>query len=145
MTVNVADLWPSGTVIELGTIPLDKLLDSVTDRPPGPAGPLIVRVPVAVAPPYTLVGFSVRLFMVGGKIVKFAVLAVAPEPAVIVAEYWALTPVVVTVNVAVVAPAGTETEAGTVALPELDDMGTVAPAGGAGDAKVTVPVDEVPP
>jgi hypothetical protein len=52
---------------------------------------------------------------------------------------------VVTVNVAVVAPAATVTEPGTVALELLDDKVTVVPLGPAAPVRVTVPVEEVPP
>ena len=78
VSVNIVDVLPAGTVIELGTIPLDRLLESETGRPPGPAGPLMVRVPVAEVPPTTMVGFSVRPIRVGGRMVKVAVFAVAP-------------------------------------------------------------------
>lgn len=52
---------------------------------------------------------------------------------------------VVTVNVAVVAPAATETELGTVALALLDVNVTVVPLGPAAPLRVTVPVEEDPP
>jgi len=54
------------------------------------------------------------------------------------------TGVVLTVNIADVALAGTTTDAGTVVDPELLDKSTVMPVG-AGPFKVTVPVDDIPP
>ena len=56
-----------------------------------------------------------------------------------------MTALVVTVKVAVVAPAATVTLAGTVVAEELSDNDTTAPPGGAGALKVTVPVTELPP
>lgn len=61
------------------------------------------------------------------------------------AEVEALTPLVVTVNVAVVAPAATVTLAETVAAALLLESATTAPPGGATLPRVTVPVDELPP
>jgi len=55
------------------------------------------------------------------------------------------TGVVLTVNIADVALAGTTTDAGTVVDPELLDKSTVMPPVGAGPFKVTVPVDDIPP
>ena len=53
---------------------------------------------------------------------------------------------VVTVNVAVVDPAGTVTLGGTVvAFVLLVERATTAPSAGAGPFKVTVPVEEEPP
>ena len=53
---------------------------------------------------------------------------------------------VVTVNVAVVDPAGTVTLGGTVvAFVLLVERATAAPPAGAGPFKVTVPVEEEPP
>ena len=54
------------------------------------------------------------------------------------------TGLVVTVNVAVVAPAGIETVAGTVAALSLSKL-TTAPPVGAGPESVRVPVAEEPP
>ena len=62
-----------------------------------------------------------------------------------VADTVLATALVVTVKVAVVAPAATVTLAGTVAAALLLDKLTVSPPVGAALPKVTVPVDEVPP
>ncbi len=50
-----------------------------------------------------------------------------------------------TVNVALAAPAGTVTLAGTVAADILLESETVAPPYGAGPLRVTVPVEDEPP
>jgi hypothetical protein len=64
---------------------------------------------------------------------------------VIVTGVEAVTVLVVTVNVAVVAPVATVTLAGTVAAAELSDRVTTAPPVGAALVSVTVPVEEAPP
>jgi hypothetical protein len=63
--------------------------------------------------------------------------------AVITAEV-ATVPVELAVNGAVVLPAGTVTDPGTLTLASLDDRVTVTPPEPAGDAKVTVPSVELP-
>ena len=55
------------------------------------------------------------------------------------------TVLVVTVNVAVVAPAVTVTLAGTCAAALLLESDTAAPPAGAFPLSITVPVDEMPP
>ena len=50
-----------------------------------------------------------------------------------------------TVNVALLAPAATVTLAGTVTTDVLLERFTTAPPPGAGPLRVTVPVEEVPP
>src|SRR3989441_5332389 len=62
-----------------------------------------------------------------------------------VAEVDAVTALVVTVNVALMAPAGTVTLAGTVAAELLLDSATCAPPAGAGPSSVAVPVELLPP
>ena len=63
----------------------------------------------------------------------------------IVADAFAATAVVVTVNVAVVEPAATVTFAGTDAAALLDVSVTTKPPAGAAADRVTVPVLETPP
>ena len=60
-------------------------------------------------------------------------------------EVDAATDVVVIVKVALVAPAGTVTLAGTVVALELAESDTDAPPAGAAALNVTVPVEELPP
>src|SRR3989442_15046462 len=62
-----------------------------------------------------------------------------------VAEVDAVTALVVTVNVTLVAPTGTVTLAGTEAAELLLDSVTCAPPAGAGPPSVTVPVELLPP
>ncbi len=57
----------------------------------------------------------------------------------------AATALVLTVNVALVAPATTATLEGTRAAPLLLESATVAPPAGAAPLSVTVPVEELPP
>ena len=57
----------------------------------------------------------------------------------------AATALVLTVNVALVAPAGMNTLEGTLAAPLLLESATVAPPVGAAPLSVTVPVEEFPP
>lgn len=63
----------------------------------------------------------------------------------IVAETEEAIAVVETVNVAVFEPAGTNTEAGTVADKLLDVSATAMPPVGAAEASVIVPVELIPP
>src|SRR3989442_1754025 len=83
----------------------------------------------------------------GGVIVSRAVLVRPPKLAEIVAEVDAVTDTVVTVNVALVAPAGTVTLplTGTLATALLLDRVTSAPPVGAVALNVTVATEELPP
>jgi hypothetical protein len=64
---------------------------------------------------------------------------------VIVTVVFAVTALVLTANVALVAPAATVTLPGTVAAALLLDSVTAAPPAGAAPLNVTVPVDAFPP
>jgi len=63
----------------------------------------------------------------------------------IVTEVETRTTEVLTANVALVAPAGTNTLEGTLAAPLLLESTTCAPPAGAGPLRVTVPVVEFTP
>ena len=83
-----------------------------------------------------------------GVTVSSAVLVTPPKLAEIVAEVDAVTDTVVTVNVALVAPAGTVTlpTAGTLAAAGLLlERVTTAPPAGAAALRVTVATEELPP
>jgi hypothetical protein len=122
------------------------LLMRATTAPPAGAGPLSVTVAVEELPPVTVVGLKVAELGTGAFTVRVAlcvaVLYVAEIDAVVVLP----TTMLVTVNVAVVAPAATVTLAGTVAAAVLLlASATTAPPVGAAPLRLTVPVDEVPP
>ena len=82
---------------------------------------------------------------VEGFTVSAAVRVTPPKTAETVAEVEAVTEVVVTVKLALLAPAGTVTLAGTAVAAELSDSDTTAPPLGAGALKATVPVEALPP
>jgi hypothetical protein len=148
VTVKFADVEPDGTVTLPGTLADELLLLKLTTEPPEGAAELNVTVPVELFPPTTLVGFNVTEEMVGpllaGLMVSEACCELLPSVAVIVAVVAEVTVWVLTVNVALVAPAGTMTLAGTVAAAALLESATVAPPGGA-PLSVTVPCELPPP
>src|SRR5438445_1353844 len=114
--VNVALVALAGTVTLPDTVAAELLLDSVTCAPPVGAGPSSVTVPVELLPPVTVVGFTaseVRRTL--GTTVSVAVRVAPPYDAETVTDVEAATTLVVIVNVALVAPAGTVTLPGTAA------------------------------
>jgi hypothetical protein len=148
VTVKVALVLPAATVIEAGTVAEALLLEIDILAPPEGATPVKVTVPVAELPPVTLEGLTEtddNETVPAGVMASAAVLLTPLYVPVIVAETEDVTDLVVTVNVAVVAPAATVTEAGTVAEALLLESATLTPPEGAVLFKVTVPVAEVPP
>src|SRR5690349_7095559 len=113
LTVNVALVAPAATVTEAGTWAAAALLASDTAKPPAGAAAVRVTVPVAELPPVTLAGLTLKVESAGpvalGFTVKEVVAVLAPELADSWATVLAVTAVVVTVNVALVAPAATVT------------------------------------
>ena len=125
-------------VIELLVVkPDDCVLPTATLMPTGldttrsPLRPLAVTVKLTPA----AAGFTVSA----------AVLVTPTKTAEMVAEVEAVTEVVVTVKLALLAPAGTVTLAGTVAAVELSESDTTAPPVGAALVRVNVPCDVAPP
>ena len=145
--VNVAVEEPAGTVNDVGTLATVVVaLVSVTTTA-SVATPDKVTVPVLFVPPFTLVGFKVRVDTTRtGLTVIVAVLDTPERLAVIVKEDAAVTVRVVMVKVAVVDPAATVTLAGTVPIVVDEEINvTPAPPAGAGDVNTTVPVTGTPP
>jgi hypothetical protein len=147
LTVNVAVVAPAATVTSDGTVAtVVLLLDSETTAPPLGAGALRVTVPLDEFPPITLVGLTLSALTEGGVTVRDAVRVTPSCEPEMVTEVEVPTGLVLTVNVAVVAPLATVTLAATVATAVLLlDSDTRAPPLGAGPLRVTVPVDDVPP
>ena len=148
VTVKLALVAPAGTVT-LVAVAAVELLESDMNAPPAGAALVRVNVPCDVAPPVTLVGFSVsELRLAGGGTgftVSVAVRDAPPNEPVIIAEVDALTVLVVTVKLALVLPASIVTLAGTVTAVELSESDMTAPPVGAAAVKVAVPVEELPP
>ena len=149
LTVNVAVVDPAATVTFEGTVAAAVLLlVSVTTAPPVGAAPFSVTVPVDDAPPVTVVGLTLveEIAADGTVTVSPAVCVVLLYVAEIVTDVLLATWLVLTVNVAVLAFAGTVTLAGTVAAAVLLLLSvTTTPPVGAAPFSVTVPVDAVPP
>jgi hypothetical protein len=150
VTVNCALVAPGSTVTADGvdaTAPFE--LARLTASPPVGAALESVTVPVDDAPPVTLDGATVSAETLAGGgtavTVTVAALVVVPCVAVIVAEVDAVTVLVAMVKVALVAPAGTVTLAGTVATALLLDRVTTRPPLAAALVSVTVPVLPFPP
>jgi len=113
--------------------------------PPDGAGPLSVSLPVVVAPAVTDVGDTAKALTVQGLTVRLAETPAMEGEMAIVATVEVVTAVVWIVNVAVVAPTGTVTLVGVVALALFVVRSTVKPPVGAGPLMVSVPVVGVPP
>jgi hypothetical protein len=144
--VNVPLVLPGEMYVVPGTLadPLEE--DRVTRVPRNPEAPVNVTVPVALVPPTTVVGEmeSPETPAVVRVSVPWAVLLPrVPVTVTVVVEY---TPLLVTVKLADVWPAGMVTEDGTVAskVSELLRL-TVRPPVGAGPERVAVPVELLPP
>jgi hypothetical protein len=146
--VKVPLVVPAAIVTLPGTCATEVLLlCKLTTAPELGAAPVKVTVPVELAPPTRDAG----VLLIEDKVTATALIlrvAVRPTPsvAVIVAEVLLATANVLTVKVLEMLPAGTVTEAGTVATAALLlDSVTMAPPDGAGLVRVTVPVARVPP
>lgn len=147
VTVNVTDVAPEGTVTEVGTVAAAVFeLKMKTGTPPVGAAGEIVTVPVTLLPPMTVAGASVRPVGRGAVVVSDEFAKEAPRAAEMVFATSLPTSVVVAVNVAVEAVAGTVTDAGTLTTEVSEHVkATTAPPVGAEPLMVIVPVDGCPP
>src|SRR5437588_639002 len=146
LTVNVALLAPAATVTLAGTLAAPLPLVSGICAPPVGAGPLSVTVPVEDwVGRASCRGCRLSEESVGracGTNVSEAVLVRRAQDAEMVCGWGPVMGLVLTVNVALLAPAATVTLAGTVAVDVLLERETAAPPVGAGPLSVTVPVED---
>jgi len=149
LTVNVALVAPAPTVTLKGTLAAPLLVVSSTCAPSVSAGPVSVTVPMEdCTPPVTLVGFSVTEERVGSACVTTVSEAVLVTPAYdaeMVTGVDVVTALALTVNIALLAPAGTVTLVGPPATPLSLVSNTCAPPVSAGPLSVTVPVEDCAP
>ncbi len=137
---------PAGTTTVAGTVADAEELLSVTVVADAVAlDSFTMPVTVVVEDPRTPVGPTERLVNTGAVMASTTLFLTPPSVAEIVALELAVTGFVVIVNVAVVAPYGTLTEDGSVALADEEVRGTGSPAGGALAEIVIVPFAVLPP
>lgn len=140
---------PAGMSSVAGTVAAPGLLlSSVTEAPPIGAGPLKTTVATEAVPPVTEAGLRVSEETMGDASTVTLVVAVVASGKV--ALNVALDSVFVATevigNVALIAPAGTNTVAGTmISAGALLLSVTLAPPTGAAVLSCTVPVADVPP
>src|SRR5687767_2855944 len=144
-TAKVALVAPAAMVTLPGTEAAALLAESWTTAPPAGAGPSIITVPVTEVPPVTLPWLRLSAEARGGTTVSALVCVAPPYEAEMVAVVAAATGLVVALKLALAAPAGTVTLAGTETAPLLLESATCAPPAGAGPLKVTVPETALPP
>ena len=148
--VKVTLVAPAGTVTVAGTrTHRVSLLESVTTVPPAGAGPPSVTVPVEPPDPTAVVGLNARPESPPAGSTSRIFVCIELRVAMIVTGVFDATPVVVIVNVALLAPCGMVTDAGTEATAGLVlPRCTIAPPGPGTKPmppNVTVPVIWPPP
>ena len=104
-----------------------------------------VTVPFSGDPPITVVAASVKLSIVGKPTVIESSIDDAGARATILMATGSVTDLVVTLKVALVAPAGIVTVSGTLAMFDSVDSLIRTPSFGATPFKVSVPVEVLPP
>jgi hypothetical protein len=146
--LNVADFAPAGTVTLAGTVAAAFELLKFTTTPLDGAGTFRCTLfDVDVTLPTSVAGDRVSADSADkatGLTVKIDVLVTPPQAADTVTLVATATLVVVIVNIADVAPAGTVTLAGTTALAFELRRVTTAPLDGAGAFKETVAIEATP-
>ena len=146
VAVKLAVVEAAATVTEPGTDNAALLSERLTDEPPVGAAWDSVTVQVELPPEATLFGThcNVVTLTAAGVTVTEAVVELPLSEAVTVTAWLALTLPAVAVKVAVVEPAATVTDAGTVRAALLTETATVAPPVGAAIESVAVQVEVDP-
>ena len=144
-TVNTPDVRPAAIVTVAGTVAEERLLDSVTTKPPVGTTPVNFRVAVDEAPPFTDAGARVMERMLTGFTVRVAFSVAPPAVTVIDAVETVFTGDDLTAKFAEVLPAGIVTDAGRVTPVRPEASLTTYPPAPAMELMVTVPVEATPP
>jgi hypothetical protein len=148
VAVKFAVVAPAATVADAGTVSAALLSEIATAVPPAGADCDMVTVQVEVLPESTVVGVhcsAVKLIVVvDGVIVTEAVAELPFRVAVTVTAWLVVTVPAVAVKFAVVAPAATVADAGTVSAALLSEIVTAVPPAGAACDMVTVHVELAP-
>jgi hypothetical protein len=147
--VKAALVEPAGTLTLDGVVAALELSESDTTAPPLGAAALNVTVPAEELPPTTVVGLTETAASDALGADWFTVMSANWNTLSSAAESWTVVGKlgnVVTVKLALVAPPGIVTLAGTLAESgRLLARLTATPTGGAALASLTVPVAELPP
>src|SRR3954465_12322767 len=131
VTLKVALVAPAGMLTLAGTEAAPLLLESATCAPPAGAGPSSTTVPVTGLPPVMLAWLRLTAETLGGTTVSEALCVPPPNEPEMLTAVDVATALVVTLKLALVAPAGTVTLAGTAAAGLLLESVTCAPPAGA--------------
>ncbi|MBI1791168.1 MAG: hypothetical protein HYR60_26870 [Acidobacteria bacterium] len=145
VAVKVALLAPEATVTEAGTVSAALLLDRLTAKPPPAATLFSVTVHVPVADGLMAAGQDNADNCTGAVSVSEKLRDMPAMLAVSWAVVSTATAAAVAVNVALTAPPGTVTEAGTVTPALLEERETAMPPADAGKVSVTVHVEVAGP
>jgi len=140
--VMVAGLGLNDAVTPLGRPEADKL---TLPLKPFCGAIVTVLIPLVPCVMLRLLGAADKMKFGWGVSVSRAELVAPPKDAVIVTGVDTLTALVLTLNVALLAPAGTVTLEGTLAAAPLLESATCAPPAGAAPLMVTVPVEDCTP
>jgi hypothetical protein len=143
--LKVADVCPLFMVAKAGIETTLLVLPSAITNPLLGAGPFMVTVPVALAPPATNGVLRVNPDRAGGLSVRVAGRFTDPSVAVTVTVVDVATGRVLIVTLAVSEPAGTVTTVGTDTAALLATRVTAVPLAPAGPDSVIVPEVTTPP
>jgi len=145
VTLNVPLVVPLSRKRLAGTLAAAPVAPSLMVNPLGGAAPESVTVPMAGFPPTKAVGLKLNLEITGGLMVRLTPIEELFSDAVILAVVLLETPVVVIVNLPLVAPAPMTTVLSTIAAAWLLAKLIVKPDPGAGELIFTVPFELFPP